>query len=130
MDNSTTQEPHRVAAGKLAVGLVLLVVGGAMFLETIDAWEFGSLWHYWPLILIVIGAANAFEAARRRKGDGSYFLLGVGVWMLVGSFGFFGLSYGEAFPLGVIIVGLGAVLHAIIDVPQPAVNKENEHERQ
>jgi hypothetical protein len=128
MDNTSINERPRFPAGKLAVGLVLLGVGIAMLLDAIDAWEIGMLWRFWPLILIAIGLANAYEAFRRRQGDGSYFLLGVGLWMLAGSFNVFGLSYGSAFPIAIIVVGFGAVLHAIIDVPPTA--KENGHERQ
>src|ERR1044071_8065478 len=114
MDNTSITERPRFPVAKLTVGLVLL--------------EIGMLWRYWPLILIALGIVNAYEAFRRRQGDGSYFLLGVGIWMLAGSFNLFGLTYSSAFPLGVIVVGLGAVIHAIVDVP--AARKENEHERQ
>lgn len=127
MDNPSITERPRIPIGKLVVGLVLLGVGIAALLDAIDVWEIGMLWRYWPLILIAIGVANAYEALRRRQGDGSYFLIGVGVWMLAGSFNLFGLSYGSAFPLAVIVVGLGAVIHAIVDVPQAA--KENGNER-
>jgi len=119
----------KISAGKLVVGLVLLVVGVATFLEAVDLWDSGSLWSYWPLILIAIGGANEIDAIRRRKSDGSYVLLGIGVWMLAGSFGLFGLSFGEAMPLAIVVVGLGVLLHAIIDVPGTQ-EKENHHERQ
>ena len=127
MDNTSINERPRFPAGKLAVGLVLVGVGITAFLDKLDVWEIGMLWRYWPLILIALGLVNAYEAMRRRQGDGSYFMIGVGVWMLAGSFNLFGLSYGSAFPLGIIVVGIGAVLHAIIDVPQAA--KENGNER-
>src|SRR5687768_16504872 len=119
----------KISAGKLVVGLVLLVVGVATFLEAVDLWDSGSLWSYWPLILIAIGGANEIDAIRRRKSDGSYVLLGIGVWMLAGSFGLFGLSFGEAMPLAIVVAGLGVLLHAIIDVPATQ-EKENHHERQ
>jgi len=127
MDNTSINERPRIPVGKLVVGIVLLSLGVAMLLDRIDAWEFGTLWRYWPLILIAIGLANAYEAFRRRQGDGSYFLLGAGLWMLAGSFHLFGLTYSSAFPIGIIVVGLGAVVHAIIDVPPAA--KENGNER-
>jgi len=119
----------KISAGKLVVGLVLLVIGVATFLESANLWDSGSLWSYWPLILIAIGAANELDAIRRRKSDGSYVLLGIGIWMLAGSFGLFGLSWAEAFPLAIVVAGLGVLLHAIIDVPSPQ-EKENQHERQ
>jgi hypothetical protein len=128
MDNTSITERPRFPVAKLTVGLVLLGIGIAAFFDAIDVWEIGMLWRYWPLILIALGIVNAYEAFRRRQGDGSYFLLGVGIWMLAGSFNLFGLTYSSAFPLGVIVVGLGAVIHAIVDVP--AARKENEHERQ
>ena len=127
MDNTSINERHPLPVGKLAIGLVLLAAGAAMFFDAIDVWEIGLLWRYWPLILIAIGAAKAFEAFRRRQGDGSYFLLGAGLWMLAGSFDLFGLTYSSALPVGIIVVGFGAVVHAIIDVPPAA--KENGNER-
>jgi len=123
MYSETLSNEKRISAGKLVVGLVLLVIGVTTFLETIDVWDSSSLWSYWPLILIAIGGANELDAIRRRKSDGSYILLGIGVWMLAGSFGIFGLSWGEAFPLAIVIAGLGVLLHAVID-------KEKHHEQQ
>ena len=122
-----TKQPS-LHAGKLAIGLVLFAFGVAMFLDAIDIMEVGMWWMYWPVALIAIGLANAFEAIRRRQGDGSWFLIGIGAWMLCGSLELFDLSYGSAFPLAVVCVGFGTVLHAIIDVPQP--KKENGHEPQ
>ena len=127
IDHTPMTERPRFPVGKLAIGLVLLAAGAAMFFDAIDVWEIGMLWRYWPLILIAIGLANAYEAFRRRRGDGSYFLLGGGLWMLAGSFNLFGLTYSSAFPIGIIVVGFGAVVHAIIDVPPAA--KENGNER-
>ena len=129
MDRTTTihEQQPRFPAGKLVFGLVLLAIGAVTFLEAMDFWDSGSLWEYWPLILIAIGGANELDAIRRRKSDGSFILLGIGIWMLVGSFELFGLSYGQAMPLAVVVAGLGVTLHAIIDVPE---RKENEHERQ
>jgi hypothetical protein len=127
------KEP-RIPAGKLALGLVLLAFGVATFLEAVDLWDSGPLWSYWPLILIAIGGANEIDAIRRRRSDGSYVLLGIGIWMFAGAFRVFGLSYGQAFPIALIVAGLGVVLHAVIDAPLPAAgnaaSKENEHERQ
>ena len=120
---------HKIPVGKLVIGLVLLVVGVATFLETADLWDSGSLWSYWPLILVAIGVANETDAIRRRKSDGSFIMLGIGVWLFAGSFGLFGLSYYEAMPLAIVVAGLGVLLHAVIDIPG-AQEKENNHERQ
>jgi len=128
MDSTPINERHRLPIGKLVVGLILLAVGVATFLEATDLWDSGSLWNYWPLILIAIGLANEIDAIRQRRRDGSYILIAVGVWLFVGSFEIFGLGYGEALPLAVVIIGLGIMLHAIIG--RPETQKENSHERQ
>jgi hypothetical protein len=122
-------EPHKIPVGKFVFGLVLLVLGVLTFLETIDLWDSGPLWSWWPLILIAIGSANEIDAIRNRKSDGSFILLGIGVWMLAGSRGLLGFSYGDGMPLALVVVGLGVLLHAVIDVPR-VEKKENEHERQ
>src|SRR5687768_11369233 len=92
-DNNTHQ---KLSLGKLMVGLTLLAVGVATFLDTLDVWESAMLWSYWPLILVALGAAGELDAIRQRKSDGSIYVLGIGVWMSAGAFGLFGLSYGEA----------------------------------
>ena len=130
--HSTTinDAPHRIAIGKLVVGMILLAVGVATFLEATDLWDSGSLWSYWPVLLIAIGAATEVDAIRERRPNRSFFLLAVGAWMLVGSFGLFGLSYGEAFPIAIVIGGAGMMLHALIDRPVIKSNdqKGNSHE--
>jgi hypothetical protein len=110
------QQPG-VAVGKLIFGLCLLVVGVAAFLGAIDAWNARHYWKFWPLLLVVIGLGNEAEALRRRKSDGSYVLVAIGCWLLVGMFHLFGLSIREAIPVGLVVAGLGVVLHALVDRP-------------
>ena len=129
MHTTTIDDNHKLPVGKLVFGLILFAAGVLTFLEVVGLWDSGPLWSYWPLILIAIGLANEIDAIRNRKDDGSMILLGVGVWMLFGSRNLFGLSYGEAMPVGIIVVGLGILVHAIIDVPRKAEKKENEDER-
>jgi hypothetical protein len=117
-------------AGKLMTGLVLLTIGILGFLDAIDVLDTNNLWRYWPVILIVIGAANELEALRARKSDGSFILIAVGVWLLAGTQRLFGLSFGHAMPLGIVVVGLAVLLHAIVDRPQTITRKENVHDQQ
>jgi hypothetical protein len=123
---TNTQKPP-VPIDKIVFGLVLVVVGVAAFGAGIDLWEIRRIVRLWPLILIALGLAGEIEAFRKRKGDGSGFLLGTGVWMLFGTLHLFGLSIRSAFPLGVIVVGLSMVVHALIDLPE---TKEKENESQ
>jgi hypothetical protein len=121
----------RIPINKLVIGLCLLAVGIGAFLGAIGALEVRGIGRFWPVILIAIGLSGQIEAIRRRKNDGSYMILAIGCWMLVGTFRLFGLHIGNAMPVGIVVVGCALVLHAIIDRPSPAKasgsKEENDH---
>ena len=117
-------------AGNFTTGLVLLIVGILGFFETLDVYDTSNLWRFWPVVLIAIGFSNEIDALRARKSDGSFILLGIGVWMLVGTRHYFGLSVGNAMPVGIMVVGLAVLLHAIVDRPEAVRKQENAHEHQ
>jgi uncharacterized membrane protein HdeD (DUF308 family) len=119
-------DDRKLPAGKLAWGIVLLAIGTLIFFDTIDLFESRPFWHYWPLFMIFLGAAGELDALRARKSDGSFIMLGIGIWMLAGSLELFGLTYRTAFPLAVIVGGLGVIVHAIIDVPEHAQKMEKD----
>ena len=108
-----TETPH-FSAGKLMGGVVLLAIGIAGITHTREVWQ------YWPLLLIFLGLGQEADALRTRRGDGGFFLIAIGVWMLAGSLELFGLSYRSAFPLAIVMAGIGMVLHALL-----GITKEN-----
>jgi hypothetical protein len=113
----TGEQPESsISAGKLVFGIALLVIGVLTFFDAIDVWEWREIWRYWPVILIVLGVSNEVDAIRTRRGGGGYILIAVGVWMLAGSQEFLGLDYRRAFPLGVVVAGIGVILHALLGV--------------
>jgi hypothetical protein len=116
MTNNQTVTANRIPAGKLIFGLLLLLAGILTFAEAIHVWQVRHLWRFWPVLLIAMGLAHEIDALRTRRGDGGYILLGIGVWMLVGSQELLGLDYRSAFPLAVVIAGAGVVLHALLDI--------------
>ncbi|HYC90664.1 MAG TPA: DUF5668 domain-containing protein [Thermoanaerobaculia bacterium] len=114
-------DTQRISTGKLAAGMVLVAIGVAALVNARE------LWRYWPLLLIVIGLGQETDAVRTRRDSGGIFMIAVGVWMLCGSLRLFGLDYGESFPIGVMVVGLGLVLHAVLGISD---KKENPREQQ
>lgn len=130
MDNTTTAD-NRIPMGKLAVGIVLLLVGLLTFTDYMEMFDLREIWRFWPVFLIFIGVSSEIDSLRERKAGGGYILAAIGVWMLVANHHFFGLNHRTAFPLGIAVVGLGVILHALVDAPRPAkdapvsVKKEN-----
>ena len=120
--NEQTQA-NGFSAGKLAAGMALVAVG---IVGIVQARE---LWRYWPLLLIFIGLGQEADALRTRRGDGGFFLIAVGVWMLCGSLRLFGLDYGDAFPMAITMAGLGLVLHALLGIEGSNSQKETSREQ-
>jgi hypothetical protein len=128
MNNPTmpTVAESRIPLGKLAVGIVLLLVGLLSFTDYMEMFEFRDLWRYWPVFLIFIGVSSEIDSLRQRKRGGGYIVAAIGVWMLVANHHFFGLNHRTAFPLGIAVVGLGVILHALIDAPVSAKKGEGQ----
>ena len=122
---SSGEAPARLSAGKLVFGIVLFAVGVLAFFDAIDLLEVRELWRWWPLILIVLGVSNEIDALRTRRGDGGYWLIAVGVWMLAATQEFLDLDYVTAFPLGIAVVGLGIILHALLGVEANKKEKQS-----
>ena len=114
---TTGEQPESpISAGKLVFGIALLAVGILLFVDAIDVLDVREIWRYWPVFLIVLGVSSEIDAIRTRQGDGGYILIAIGVWLLAGSQEFLGLSYRSAFPLGVVVAGLGIIFHALLGV--------------
>lgn len=120
MDDITTTSTttdSRIPLGKLALGIALVLVGILSFTNYMDLVDLREVWRFWPVLLIFIGVSSEVDALRQRKEGGGYILAAIGVWMLVANHRFFGLNHRTAFPLGIAVVGLGVILHALVDAP-------------
>lgn len=126
MEQTTTLSDRPFSAGKLVGGVVLLLVGTLIFFDVIDFWEPRELWRFWPLLLIVFGIGHEIDTLRTRTGGGGFVTIGIGVWMLAGSLELFGLNYATGFPLGIMVVGLGMVTHALLGVQSSEKNDEQQ----
>jgi hypothetical protein len=125
----------RIPLGKLALGIVLLLVGILGFTDVLDVIDLRHIGRYWPVLLIFLGVSSEIEALRARRSGGGGIVAGIGVWFLFGNLHLFGLSRGSAMPLGIAVVGLSVILHALLEAPPSAkttttgTEKENGHER-
>lgn len=125
---------NKIPLGKLAVGIVLLLVGILGFTDILDVIDLREIWRFWPVFLIFIGVSSEIDALRERRSGGGYIVAAIGVWLLFGNLHLFGLGRRSAMPLGIAVVGLGMILHALVDAPASAAtdtttttttNKEN-----
>jgi len=58
---------HNRHGGRIIAGSILLLAGLALLLRNAGLLPIGSLWQYWPVILIIIGVAKLLNS-RPEKG--------------------------------------------------------------
>ena len=112
--------------GAIVAGVILLGVGTAMLLDNTGMLRVQLNGLIAPLVLITIGsmivlggrgparrgrdASDQDEACVRKgrqdRATGGFWLIGVGVWLLVSKTHLFGLDFGNSWPLLIIIAGL------------------------
>lgn len=99
---------------QLMWGLVLIGIGVAFLLDRFDMIEVSDLWHYAPLVLVVVGINKmiGFPTARHfRDGLWTVFL---GLWLFATFEGMYGLNFRNSWPILIIGWGITLVLEPVI----------------
>ena len=100
---------RKIDPDSLFTGLVL-VAAGVAFLTG----DFGHVVRdWWPMIVVLVGIPKLFH---RRTIWAGLWLISIGAWLQIVHLHLFGLSYGNAWPLLLIVVGAGIALRAVFDV--------------
>jgi hypothetical protein len=99
---------------QLMWGLLLIAFGTAVFLDQMDIVETESLWHYWPLVLVVIGINKTIGFPTARDFTSGLWTAFVGIWLFATLEGLFGLTFRNSWPLFIIISGVTMALEPIV----------------
>lgn len=99
---------------QLIWGVLIIVVGITLVLDRMNYIELGSLWHYWPLLVVVIGMNKlvGYPSARHYS-DGVWTIL-TGLWMFAVVEGMFGLTWLNSWPLLIIAFGVKLVIEPLV----------------
>ena len=109
------QIPTRKRRGRLATGIVLLLVGAAMLAMNLG-FHLPEGWYlYWPWLLVGLGIAQLGWPGTFRERVGGYWLLIVGAWGLINMYEILGLTWSTSWPLFIIAAGLRVVLGSVFD---------------
>jgi hypothetical protein len=93
--------------GQLGVGIFLLLAGVALMLDKFDILNTGSVWHYWPIIIIAIGIGRILDAQFAWEYRKAFWMLFLGAWLFISELHVFGLSYHTSWPILLIGIGIG-----------------------
>ena len=97
------------AKRRLVWGIFLIALGSAFLLDRLHLVDLPSIGSLWPAVFLVISLLNAAEG---RLGSALTFLL-LGAWFFACEFGWYGLDFGNSWPLVLIAVGAGIVVRAL-----------------
>lgn len=106
--------------GRRLTGLVLIVVGATFFLDQCGFIAVQDLWHYWPLMLVVVGVVRMAEAPHARDLIGGAWSILIGLWLFANFEGWSGMDFDNSWP--VLLVAWGITL-----VFSPVVKKDHHH---
>lgn len=91
------------------LGVAMILGGVALLASRADWLDLGSLWHWWPLILIGLGVSKLlFDRAEER--GGGIWLLAAGVYCGIGVWEPYGLSWATGWPVMIVAAGASFLL--------------------
>jgi uncharacterized membrane protein YuzA (DUF378 family) len=109
----------------ILVGSCLVLAGGALVLENLGVINIGSVWRFWPIVLIGLGIVRIREAtSRREQGAGVFFLL-LGLWFMASIMHICGATFADTWPVLFIVVGVSMIWKSLPGIS--AINQEREN---
>lgn len=91
---------------QLVWGLVIVGVGVALFLDSMEVIELESLWHYAPLLLVVLGMNKMVGYPTARHFTNGLLEMIVGLWLFAVFERMYGLTFWNSWPVLVIAFGV------------------------
>jgi hypothetical protein len=95
---------------QLMWGLVLVCVGVSFALDQMGLIDIEGLWHYWPLLLVVLGVNKMIGYPTARHFSSGLWLIVVGLWMFAVFEHMFGLTWHNSWPFLIIACGINMML--------------------
>lgn len=112
---------------QVMVGLLLVVFGVGLLLDRLGMLEIERLWHYWPLVLVVVGVNRMIGYPSARDFTGGLWMAAIGAWLFLTFEHKFGLTFHNSWPVFIIISGVSIVLEPV--VARRLKSRESDHEK-
>ena len=103
----------------LATGLALILAGALFLLDNLRIVDLRLAWDAWPLFIVIFGVVRLIDSRDRSSG---LWLIAIGLWLFVNEYELWGLSYGDSWPLLVVVVGISMVFKAMRGSQEPPAN--------
>jgi hypothetical protein len=107
-------------------GLLLIGIGIAFLLDQFDLYDVRSLWHYAPLLLVVVGVNQTIGYPSAKEFTSGLWTVFIGLWLFAVFEGLFGLTFWNSWPLLIIVSGVTMAIRPIAERRFNA-HQENRH---
>lgn len=95
-------------------GLLLVAFGAVLLLQQFDIVDLYDLWHYWPLILVVIGLNRMIGYPTARDFTSGLWTMFIGLWLFANFEAMFGMTFYNSWPYLIIAWGVTLILRPFI----------------
>jgi len=99
---------------QLIWGILIICVGVSFLLAHNDWVAVSQLWRYWPVVLGAFGLNNMIPPTTGKRFVEGLSQVAVAAWFYVASERLWGLTFGNSWPLLVIVGGAGIVLQPLM----------------
>ncbi|MGH7729876.1 MAG: LiaI-LiaF-like domain-containing protein [Candidatus Eiseniibacteriota bacterium] len=108
-----------------AIAGVLLMAGGVvLLLDQFGVIEIGSMWRWWPLVLVAMGLWKISAPGVKRDVGGGLELMIFGAWILACTRHWMGLTFMNSWPLVFVGIGVKMVVKSMAPARPPAPKNE------
>lgn len=95
-------------------GLLLIAAGGVFFLDQLGYVEIQDVWHYWPVLLIGIGAVRMLDARHANDVTSGLWSVLIGAWLCANLEGWLGMDFRTSWPFLLIAWGATLLLRPLV----------------
>lgn len=95
-------------------GLLLIAAGAVFFLDQFGYVAIQDVWHYWPLLLIAIGAVRMLDARHANDVTSGLWTVLIGVWLCANLEGWLGMDFRTSWPFLLIAWGTTLLLRPLV----------------
>ena len=118
---------RKLFGAHVLIGSFLVMAGAAFLLENFGMIDIGSVWRFWPLILIGLGIARMREAASRRDQGVGLWLVLLGLWFTVSILRIGGLTFSDTWPAIFIALGVSLLWKSLPEISTVDREQERSH---
>lgn len=99
---------------QLTWGIILTGAGVAFLLDRSGALNLGTIWRYWPALLVVAGISNLVPPTNAKLVLDGFSHIYFAVWFYCSFEQLWGLTFGNSWPLLLIMWGMTVVLKPVL----------------